>query len=756
MDWLLRQANVSGNLREQRSALLWTWQEPWVLFVGSVFVVVASVLLFRWQRRRLPHASRRLLIALTACRTFVLLIFVMILAGPMVRLQAEHTVKPAVVFLLDESTSMNLPAPPYASRRQLLEHELQRLAALEFPALSERFELTLIAFAQDQRKLAEHRSITLEPRVARSAIGDALHRVLSERNGQPLAGVVLLSDGENTAGRSLHEVESAYRGAKVPIFCVPVGPDQATNDVALREASGSGHVTLGDRARVGVVIASHGYDQQLATVRVRDGERVLDTKELVLRGSEQQLVELQFSADTPGKRWLVVEVLPLKDEASTTNNADVLTLDVREDKRKVLYIEGVPRWDFRFLKNAMRRDSGLMGRVAPQPDVLIETEWRRLPAAEQAKALPNTREELAAYHTVILGDVSPKLLSKNFVLLLEQAIRENGLGVVVQVGPQAMPHAFGEELHTLLPVFLDSGVAGRRATPSKPYTIELTTEGYTHEALQLFEQAERNRAAWSEMLPFQWSAATIRPKAGATVLAVNPAIRNTYGPCPLIAWHTVGRGRVLFIGTDSTWLWRQNVGDRFFDKVWGQAIRFVARSDEQASKKSQLAITPQRLNPGTMTSVEVLARHDGKPLTTPTLSLDVDGPENTTLELQANNKQPGLYIGNYPFPQAGDYRLRQTDSQLDVAIPVLANAEEERQLNVNRTALKSLADRTDGQLLELDDPSWFSQVRDRLHGEAIRTQRLYEASVWDNWLVVALLVCIYCLEIGIRRWAGLS
>jgi hypothetical protein len=40
------------------------------------------------------------------------------------------------------------------------------------------------------------------------------------------------------------------------------------------------------------------------------------------------------------------------------------------------------------------------------------------------------------------------------------------------------------------------------------------------------------------------------------------------------------------VGTDSTWLWRRNVGDRFFYRFWGQAVRFVARRDEQTGSKS--------------------------------------------------------------------------------------------------------------------------------------------------------------------------
>ncbi len=99
-------------------------------------------------------------------------------------------------------------------------------------------------------------------------------------------------------------------------------------------------------------------------------------------------------------------------------------LRVSDEKIKVLYIEGLPRWDFRFLKNAMRRDQGLAGRSGNHPEIVLETEWRRLPDADRAKVLPQTIEELSAYHTVILGDASAKVLNDRFLALLMQAVRK--------------------------------------------------------------------------------------------------------------------------------------------------------------------------------------------------------------------------------------------------------------------------------------------------------------------------------------------
>src|SRR5205814_443776 len=133
---------------------------------------------------------------------------------------------------------------------------------------------------------------------------------------------------------------------------------------------------------------------------------------------------------------------------------------VSEEKLKVLFVEGLPRWDFRFLKNAMRRDNGLGGRSSPEPDIRLEAEWRRGTPEQKIAALPRTLEHLAEYHTVILGDVSPAMLGDSFIKLLDQAVREKGLGLVVEAGPLSMPHRYGDTLHDLLPVRLKRGLAG--------------------------------------------------------------------------------------------------------------------------------------------------------------------------------------------------------------------------------------------------------------------------------------------------------
>jgi hypothetical protein len=308
-------------------------------------------------------------------------------------------------------------------------------------------------------------------------------------------------------------------------------------------------------------------------------------------------------------------------------------------------------------------------------------------------------------------------------------------------------------------VQIDRKAAGVYAPAAKPFKLELTPDGVLHEAMQLYDEPGRNQAAWAQMLPYQWCVAAIRPSPAASVLASNPNVVNNYGKLPLIAWQMAGKGRVMLVGTDSTWLWRQNVGDRFFYKFWGQAIRFVARTEDAGKKKSWIEIKPVRAQPGEDATVELRAYTEGgAPVEQPSLPVEISGPgTRTSLVLDADPNTKGRYVGKYRVPTIGDFRFQYGNGTAEARLRVLAAPEEMRYPNVNRTALKSLAETTGGEMVELTDPEWAQRIVAQLKGEPKVTKRPpSEATVWDNWMVLAVLVVVYALDVGMRRLGGLS
>jgi hypothetical protein len=482
-----------------------------------------------------------------------------------------------------------------------------------------------------------------------------------------------------------------------------------------------------------------------------------------LRDAEEQRVELTFQAKDVGAKYLTVAIPPQSEEPEQlrSNNSDVAFVRVSDEKLHVLMVDGLPRWDFRFLKNAIKRDHGLCGTTSQdEPVVALESEISRRPAAEQARALPRSAQDLASYHTIILGDASPRVIDNALAAGLAEAVREHGVGLVVAAGPRFVPQALDERLQALLPVRLQSSAAGLDAPVYKPFQFELSLDGAVHEVMRLYDDPGRNQAAWGQMPPYYWCAAAERPAPAATVLAWNPSHVGRFGKVPILAHHYAGKGRVLFVGTDSTWLWRRNVGDRFFYKFWGQAIRFVARRDQKGTTKSWIEARPIRAQPGEEAQIELMAIGPaGQPRTESALMVQVERPGHAaeTLTVSADNSTPGHYTGKHTLVEPGEYRVTYQPGggapPVTALIRVTTASEELRHPNVDWPALESLAAATEGKLVELSE---LATIPALLKGEARIEEVHREASLWDNGLILVLVMAVYSLDVALRRLAGLS
>ena len=799
LPWLLKQLNVAPDLISHLDQVVFAFHYTWVLWVGLPLLVPLAWFIYTWQRRHLPGVPAFLCAVLTLTRVLILAVLVLVLAGPHLKLEYTVKQKPIVAVLFDHSASMELPAGPFDTdeelsrvaaaagyqtsdgppdaetrkalnrigRSKLAQTVLQTSGRSLTESLARKFDLRYYGFSKGLQQLGVNPAkpeLPDPPHPAGDAtqIGDALDQLRAEAAGRKLVGVLLFSDGQNTGGKSLTEAGRACGDVNTPIFTVPVGPVRQLQDVAVVGLDAASEVSIGDNVRVAATIESRGFDRRVVKVELKEGDKLLDSKNVTLSNTEQQHVDLNFKADKAGARYLTVDVPPQPEEAEYLrgNNSDTAFVRVSDEKLKVLYLEGLPRWDFRFLKNAMRRDHGLAGRTEKEPDIVLESEWRRMSDEEKAAALPRTLDQLAEYHTVILGDVSPRMLDSAFLDLLVKAVRERGVGLIVEAGPLHMPHQFDDRLDALLPVRVKRGAPGEMPRGVPSFRMELAPEGVLHDNMRLYDDVTSNQNAWAQMPPYYWCAAAEKASPGATVLMWNPVQSAAGGKTPLIAQSYAGQGQVLFVGTDSTWLWRQNVGDRFFYKFWGQGIRAVARNDKTTNKKSWLEVRPVRVQPNEEARVELMAfTADGSPRPDPTLTVQMqNGTEIGVIEMTADPDVKGRYTGRFTPKNPGEYRLTYTpDGQavpVEAKLPVAASPDELKRPNLNRAALEQLAVDSHGKLVELYN---LTSLTDDLKEETTQIQRSPPpASLWDNWLTLTLLVVLYSLDVGLRRLRGLS
>ena len=284
--------------------------------------------------------------------------------------------------------------------------------------------------------------------------------------------------------------------------------------------------------------------------------------------------------------------------------------------------------------------------------------------------------------------------------------------------------------------------------------MKVLATGAIHPVFRLYDSATQNRGVWSRMPEFYWAAAAERGAPAATVLA---QLEGAGIERPLIAEQYVGRGRVLFLGTDSTYRWRRNIGDHLFYRFWGQAIRHMTQNKRRSGDTSWMQVYPARIEPGESIAVELYAvDREGNPLERSTVTVQVTGTDMVERIRLDQAGQAGRYRGNWQPPQLGQYRLGYTDARhraVTAAVQVASSGRELRRPIIDRDALALLAEAGSGGLLEIDE---IDRLPELLQGEPQDVDFTHQEEIWDNWLTLLLLVGLYCTDVGVRRLSGLT
>ena len=248
----------------------------------------------------------------------------------------------------------------------------------------------------------------------------------------------------------------------------------------------------------------------------------------------------------------------------------------RSGKLRVLYLEGTPRWEYRYLKNALVRDPSVEVQcfLASASRDFTQESSRGLPSL---KAPPASEEELFRYDVVIVGQLSGSFLRQHARTLFARLpgfVRSHGGGVVALAGKD---FRWTEELENVLPVEIDEKASFD--TQEEAFSLRLTAPGRAASFLRLRDDPRQSRDLWEKRLPgFHGHFRGVAPKPGARTLAERQARGAGTSPrsTPVIVLSSSGKGRSLFVGVDQFWRWRAGVDNLYFWRFWKQALYHVA------------------------------------------------------------------------------------------------------------------------------------------------------------------------------------
>jgi len=282
---------------------------------------------------------------------------------------------------------------------------------------------------------------------------------------------------------------------------------------------------------------------------------------------------LRWTPRSEGNVELTVQIESHPAEEFLENNTRSADVDIRKILIRVLIVDSLPRWEIRFLRNALNRDPGVqVDTLLFHPEIGIQS------GPGYLESFPQSRDAWSQYDVVFLGDVGlgENELKAEDLRNLEILVREQGSGLIFLPGPRGGQFRLKDTpVATLLPVEYDESLP-RGVGLNLEMRMQLTREGREHLLTQLSSSSARNQQIWRQVPGFYWYAGVLRAKVGSEVLATHSSRRNENGRIPLLATRDAGTGHVLFMGTDAAWRWRRGVEDLYHYRFWGQVVRWMA------------------------------------------------------------------------------------------------------------------------------------------------------------------------------------
>ena len=670
---------------------------------------------------------------------------------------AGNDLKPdRVAMLLDSNQRQAILS---ASRLDLARGILTKAAGPVFKKLGESLDVSYHSFGGSPLLVSDASEVGAKDLAGLTAsepvtsIAASLQAV-ANASATPPAGIVLLTDGiDNGSSQRTKAVLQDLSARGIPVFPVPIGLTEP-DDVSIRNIVMQEVAFSGDSVPVQVQLLSKGYEKRTAALTIKLNDREVSRKRVRLEGGPQfENIDFNMDLREKGAARVVVAVEPFEDEVSMANNRIERSIQVVNEKVNVLYIEGNNRWEFRYLSAILKRDPRLKTTFIASS---AGPEFARN-SPEHIERFPSKREDVFKYDLVILGDVDAAFFTQEELGLLEELIRDRGGSLLVLCGPMHTPTSYsGTPVETMLPVRFDAD--GKWELTSESVYPVLTNEGRSSMVMLLENEPVENDRIWSRVAPLDHLPPLTAAKPGATVLATLSDATGDSQRYPVVAWHRYGTGKCLSLATDRLWRLRFKTGDKYHWRVWSQCIQFLTLSRLMGEhKRIRLETDRSTYHDGEQARLYAhVLNEDFEPVVQNSFEITVNGVGDNALKqrvsLQADRTSPGLYEGYFTAPAQGRYRLEANEDDQEVSntteFQVAVVTEELLDTNMRLEGLKRIAQLTGGTCLAVQD---LTKLESLVNTQPVTTTVRSERSLWDNWLVAALLVGLLGMEWILRR-----
>ena len=724
----------------------------WSVWLLAALAAVAALGLLVYARRVPSRLTGAALWGVWALQVATATLVLVLLWQPALAVQSLKSRQNAVAVLVDTSSSMSL-----------VEDGLSRLAraagALQetvMPALAEKFRVRLYGFSAKPERIGSLRQEDIPPPGASSGVGESVLSVLRESTAVPLGALLVVSDGADNSGRFDRELAAEIRKYNVPVHAVGVGRERILGDVELSEVAVSSEALPRSRVSAQLTLRHDGEAERATRVTVRDGSSVLASQPVTLRPGEPVRREwIDFGAGESGVRDLTFTVEPIPGEEILGNNQRRRVLDVPRRRRRILYAEGEPRWQYKFMRRAVQKDASV------QLVTMLRTSTNKFyrqgvdTPEELQGGFPGEEEELVAYDALIIGSFEAAFFTPKQQVAIREFVSRRGGTLLMLAGPNGLGAGGWQnsEIVDALPAVLEPGDT---SFVREKVTVEIARQGRDSLISRLSPDSEENARLWAEMpqlADFQRIGA-LKP-AALTLMSLQYGVDTL----PLLVRQNYGRGRSMIFATGGSWRWRMGLpsDDERHDTFWRQMFRALVvdsadpvrlttdRSNYADESRVQLRteVRDKRYEPANNARVSATVTPEEGP--SRTFALRPSASEQGVYEAEVDAADLGVYLVE-TVAHLGDERLGADTLHFRREGGVAEYFHPER----NSSLLARLADQTGGSYWELDEleglPSeiGFSEA-------GITTREVLD--LWDMPALFLLLILLRAAEWLLRkRW----
>lgn len=622
--------------------------EPWTLvFTGVILLVTAALCFWSWQR---SHFSKGM-------GMLEFLRFALVAAALATLNEPEWVDKvipderPTIAVLYDASGSMKtkdvVDPSKLTEAPKTREDVIQPLLDEDkWQSVNDRMDVVIESFASNLPNPAEATDINA-----------ALENLLQKH--PELRSVVLVSDGDWNIGEAPSSAATKLRARKIPVYAMGVGSESRLPDIELVSLDAPTSGVPNKSIRIPFVIRSamaRDFETTI-TLETSDGESLTKPVRVPAMGRLRETIE--WRPKKTGEFKLTMTVPEAEGELLPDNNALTVPVKITEEALKVLIVETFPRWEYRYIRNALERDPGVEVNCLMFHPSLANVGGGR----GYLKEFPKD-DQLYKYDVVFLGDVGVKInqLTEENCEDIRQLVRSHAGGLVFLPGFRGHQYTLLEtKLEELYPVQMDAAQPKGWGSP-RPAQFELTEAGRRSLLTRLSGQDDENQRIWSTLPGFQWYAAALRAKAGSEVLASHRTETSRFGRVPLIVAKVSGTGKILYMGSDGAWRWREGVEDLYHYRFWGQVVRWMAYQrniSEAEGGNMRFYTTPERPTVGDVVTLNVnVITEGGEPLQNGTVTVQIKSPSGKTDTVRlspAGDDLWGLFNGTFEPDEGGEY-----------------------------------------------------------------------------------------------------